>query len=292
MIRDQGYKLYKGDLTAGSHPIWIIAITSMALYWGKLRTKLLFIFLMVVPVIFILLTFAEHLLTQAFGQGGQDVVSGVYEYAFGYVELWMLAFMFAASGCGVVADDMRHRTIQLYFSKPIGRYDYMFGKFLSLVLLGSLVTVLPYLLVAGIRSLIFIPRETFQDVMINMGMLGLFNLTTLALFSAIVLALSCLTSRRGYVVLAWIGFMLVPSIVASIVAFVQKGAAWADLLSVTGALATALKVMVGFDKLPNQLQAVDLPAYMDWAPWIVIAAVFAASFGVVFWRTSKLEGIA
>lgn len=294
-IRDQGYKVYEGDLSAGSSPIWVVASTHMGLYWSLLRTKLLFIFLMIVPVLFLVFTFAEQLFTKMFGgSGGASKITGLYEYSFGYLQIWMLALMLAAAGCGVVADDMRYRTIQLYFSKPIRKIDYILGKYLSLIMLGSLVTLVPYLIVGGVRALLFIPRDTFGEVLTNLAALGGFNLVLLALFSAMVMALSCLTSRTGYVVLAWLGTILVPSVVATIVGLIRKDDPWPVMLSVVGNLDVGLKKLVGYQGLPvpGQLQPEPPPEYMTWAPWVILALLVAGALAIINWRTSKLEGIA
>jgi ABC-2 type transport system permease protein len=294
-IRDQGYKVYEGDLSAGSSPVWVVASTHMGLYWSLLRTKLLFIVLMIVPVLFLVFTFAEQLLTKMFGQGGGAAkITGIYEYSFGYLQMWMLALMLAAAGCGVVADDMRYRTIQLYFSKPIKKTQYILGKYLSLLMLGSLVTLVPYVVVGAVRVLLFIPRDTFTEILTNLAALGLFNVVLLALFSVIVMALSCLTSRTGYVVLAWLGTILIPSVVATVTGLILKEEPWTVMLSVVGNLDVGLKKLVGYQgvPVPGQIQPEALPDYMTWSPWVILVLLAAGAVAIINWRTSKLEGIA
>jgi ABC-2 type transport system permease protein len=293
-IRDQGYTRYEGDLTAGAPAFWVIATQGLSHYWGFLRTKLLFIVMLIVPVLFSIATFAEQAVRKMFGGAGAEQVSGFFEYAFGVSEIWMVALVFAASGCGVIAEDMRYRTIQLYFSKPITRMDYVAGKFLSLVMLGSLVSLLPYLLVGTLRALIFIPKPFFTDALKNIALLGVFNLVLLVVFSAMVMALSCLTRRTGFVVLMWLGSLLIPSMVSTGVGLARKGEAWTDLISIAASLSTTLKVMVGYTGMqaPGELAAPELPEYMTWAPWAVLVAVLVAAGSVIYWRTSKLEGIA
>ena len=293
-IRDQGYTRYEGDLTAGAPAFWVIATQGLGHYWGHLRTKLLFIVMLIVPVLFSIGTFAEQAMRKMFGGAGEEQVSGFFEYAFGVCEIWMVALVFAASGCGVIAEDMRHRTIQLYFSKPITRMDYVAGKFLSLVMLGSLVSLLPFVLVGTLRGLIYLPKPVFGEAFKNIALLGLFTLVLLVVFSAVVMALSCLTRRTGFVVLAWLGTLLIPSMVSTGVGLARKGEAWTELISIAGSLSTTLKVMVGYTGMqaPGELAAPALPEYMTWAPWAVLAALVIAAGSVIYWRTSKLEGIA
>jgi ABC-2 type transport system permease protein len=293
-IRDQGYTKFQGDLTAGAPAWWVIATQGLQHYWGFVRTKLLFIMMLIVPVLFSIATFAEQAVRRMFGSAGEEQLSGFFEYAFGVCELWMVALLFAASGCGVIADDMRHRTIQLYFSKPITRTDYVVGKFLSLVMLGGLVSILPFLFVGALRALIFIPKPFFAEAVQNIAMLGLYNLVLVTVFSAIVMALSCLSERTGLVVLCWLGTLLVPSMVSTGVGLAKKGEAWTDLLSLAASLSTALKVMVGYTsaQLPGELAGPEMPGYMTWAPWCILAAIVAGAGSIIYWRISKLEGIA
>jgi ABC-type transport system involved in multi-copper enzyme maturation permease subunit len=294
-IRDQGYKLYQLNPEApGSPPFWTIALSEWRLSWGLLRTKLLFIFLMIVPVVFMLLSFGDQLLQQFMGKGKDMRIEGLYEYAFGYLEVWMIALMMAASGCGVVADDMRYKTIQLIFSKSVTKADYIAGKLLALVMLGALVTVLPYLLVGGLRVLLYVPKDSFQDVLKSVGMLGVYQLLLVSFLAAVVMALSCLTYRKGYVVLTFLGALLVPSVISKIAELVYKGEPWTELLSVVGNLASSLKTLVGYKGLPQLPGAPveDLPAYMGWAPFAVLAALLVGAGAIIHWRTSKLEGIA
>ncbi len=296
-IREQGYTAYKADLHSGGPAWWVLATNGFRLYWGLIRTKLLFIALMVFPVVFTIMTFAERLFASLMGaqQGAEgDKISGLFEYAFGYVEVWMLAIMLAAAGCGVIADDIRYKTVQLYFSKPIKLSDYIAGKFLSLVMLGSLVTLLPTAFISAVRLVVFSPSEQFKDIAQNTGALFAFNLTLLVVFPLIVMALSSLTRRSGYAVLSWLATILVPSVVATVVQVVRKGEEWPELLSIVGNLAVALQVMTGFSGIPDPtaLTEPELPEYMTWVPWLVLASISAGAYAIVHWRTSKLEDIA
>jgi len=297
-IRDQGYTRYEGDLTAGSPTWWVVASNGFSLQWAYVRSKLLLFPILFVFLLFVFATFGERVLTNYFMSGQPaaqpDEISGFYEFAFGYVQIWILALYFTASGCGVIAEDLRFKTIQLYFSKPITKTDYIVGKFMSLVMFGGLVTVLPTILVGGIRMMIFAPSESFGSVALKVGGVVAYDIVLLCLFSLIVMALSALTSRTGYVVLAWAGFMLIPSLVSTIVDLVRKGEEWPELLSVAGTMGLALQSLVDFKGIPQpgQLAPAPPPDYMMWAPWLIIVALGSAAVGVLYWRTSKLEGIA
>ena len=48
------------------------------------------------------------------------------------LQFFSVAILFMASGCGAVSDDLRHQTFQLFFSRPVERWEYTLGKFLGL----------------------------------------------------------------------------------------------------------------------------------------------------------------
>lgn len=295
-IRDQSYTSYKGDRTQGSPNWWVVASNGLQLQWQYTRSKLLLVPILFVFVLFILVTFGERALTKTLGGGiGADAaeVSGMYEYWLGYLQVWVLALYFASSGCGVVAEDLRFRTIQLYFSKPLTRVHYLVGKFLSLFMLGALVTVLPTLVVVAVRMMVFVPSPSFSDVATKLATVVGYDVVMLAVMSLLVMALSSLTPRTGYVVLSWAGLILIPAVVATVVDLVRANEDWPELLSIPGTLGLALQSVLGYAGLPNpQAPPVPLPEYMMWAPWAVIAGLVAGAIGIIYWRTSKLEGIA
>jgi hypothetical protein len=127
-----------------------------------------------------------------------------------------------------------------------------------------------------------------------------------AVSSPIVMALSCLTTRRGYVVLMWLGTLIVPTVVSTVAWSVLKlkegmasgaeGEAWTNLLSIVGSLAMILKKLVGYGGGLGEDTGLDVastpPEYLTWAPWLVVLALFIAAGAAIHWRTSKLEGIA
>jgi hypothetical protein len=86
----------------------------------------------------------------------------------------------------------------------------------------------------------------------------------------------------------------VPSVISKIAELVYKGEPWTELLSIVGNLASSLKTLVGYKGLPQLPGAPveDLPAYMGWAPFAVLAALLVGAGAIIHWRTSKLEGIA
>lgn len=282
-IHDQNYVRYEGNLKERG-AWWVITRTSLRTYLSFLRTKLTLAGLWIAgPLVAIVLVLVEYGVRGQLGQFTEvEAPSGGYISFFLQVEAFSLAILFMAAGCGVISEDLRYRTFQLYFSKPISRAEYAIGKFMSLFMLGSLVTIVPTVIVGGLRLVFFAQSDFFKTVLQDTGVgLGLSILITVV-FSAAVAGLSALTARTGYVVLSWIGVLLVPLILSGIVAIATSGADWASLWSLTGCL------LVVSDSLLTD-KPFEGPV---WVAWIVLVTVGALGIASMLRRINKLEGVA
>ena len=283
-IHDQNYVRYDGPLHEGRAG-WTIAWTSFRTYLSFLRTKLVLLLLWLsVPVPAAVLVLIEYAVRGQVGQFTEvGAPSGSFVSFFLQAQVFSLAILLMAAGCGVISEDIRYRTFQLYFSKPVSRLEYGLGKFGSLVLLGSLITVVPATVVGALRAAFFTQTTFFGDVIAQTGTaIGLSLMVTLVL-CAIVAGLSSLTRRTGYVVLAWIGVLLVPLILRGIVAIATDGSDAAKLWDITGNFLVLSEWLLVADF------AFDGP---HWLAPIVLVALAAAGLGAMAWRISKLEGIA
>lgn len=282
-IHDQNYTRYDGVLR-DSGAWWVIARTSLRTYLSFLRTKLILLGLWAVgPGIAIFLVILEYAVSGQVAKFTEPAPpSGNHIVYFIQAQAFSLAVLYAASGCGVISEDLRYRTFQLFFSKPISRPDYALGKYLGLFLLGSLVTVIPALIVGGLRIAFYLQNEFLKDVVgqiaIGIGLSFALN----AIVTAIVVGLSSLTPRTGYVVLSWIGVVIVPLIMSGIVAVATGGADWAHLWSLTGNILVASKHLLTEETF-------DAPI---WVSYVIPAVVTGLGIASMARRISKLEGVA
>jgi len=286
-IRDQVYTLYDGVIR--ERYAWaVIGWTGFRTYWAFWRTKLTLLAVWLPPLIFALMVIAEYAVQSqmGIGQPGQEGPPGVaFVTIFLQVQIFSLALVYAANGCGVISDDLRHRTIQLYFSKPITRLDYGAGKYLTLLIMGGVAIVIPATLLAVLRSAFYAQTDMFSDI-IFMHLKGLFLTVLLVLvMSAMVIGLSSLTRRTGYAVLAWIGVLLVPLILHAIFGVASEGSPLASLWSMPGTTGLASKALVGGGATLHE----SVP---PWSPFVVYGALLSAGLGSLYWRISRLEGIA
>ena len=127
----------------------------------------------------------------------------------------LLPIFLAAQAPELVVNDMRHRVLPLYFSRPIGRFDYVFAKLaaLSLALLG--LTLLPVLVLFVGRVLA--AEDLLAALGDEVGALpeiigsGLLHAVVLA---SLGLAICSLAARRAYAAGAVLAVFLIGGVVS------------------------------------------------------------------------------
>ncbi|HPU97227.1 MAG TPA: hypothetical protein PLO53_04630 [Candidatus Hydrogenedentes bacterium] len=81
-------------------------------------------------------------------QADMFYISGQTFYDFINFQLSLMFVTLLYAGSGMICNDIRNNLPEIYFSKPLRWYDYLFGKFLALFLVGfSLTAVMALLLI-------------------------------------------------------------------------------------------------------------------------------------------------
>jgi ABC-type transport system involved in multi-copper enzyme maturation permease subunit len=292
-IHEQNYARYEGTLRERGAAA-VIAWRGFRVFFSFWKTKLIMLGMLGLPLLLTALVFVENAarssdigktISEVAGQGADAIP----EAGFIMFPCWMTVFgigvLFAASGCGVLADDIRYKTFQLYFSKPISRGQYVSGKFMTLLILGSIAGFLPLALVGFLRVALFFrltPDLGFAVLWQTVLATGLLFMTLVSM-SLVVMGLSALTSQTRYVVLAWLGVLLVPMLVGTIVGLALDSQDVGNLFSITGNLWMGMSMLLEPDK------STQVPAF---APFVLLAAYGGAGAGAVAWRVNRLEGVA
>jgi ABC-2 type transport system permease protein len=278
-VRDLRYAPYEGEVRPHTHAIGAIARNELSVIWSHLRTKLLFLFGLVIDVIYLVLVFIEAGFVHMMSEGEQPVaeLTTAPLTAYVWIKLYCLILLYAATGCGAVSHDIRAELMQFYFAKPLKRLEYIMGKAAGLVLAGAVVTLAPALLLGGLRLALLARTGLVADALTQFGAVIAFELVMLATFAFVILALSSLTRRTGYAVLSWLGVIFVPDLMALIVGEVVD-ARWPHLISLTANLTGVFSVLV------ERTHEISV-----WAPPGVVAGVLAGAAAVVWWRIGVFE---
>ncbi len=278
-VRDLRYAPYEGVSRSHWHSVWAIARNEMGITWSYFRTKLLLIAALVIDVIFIVLVFIEAGVINLMSEGPNAVteLTTAPVTAYVWLKLYGLILLFAATGCGTISHDIQAELMQFYFAKPLKRLQFILGKALGLVLVGATVTIVPGILIFGLRLAMLARTDLLGEALAQCGSVLAFELVMLVTFSFVILAVSSLTRRSGYAVLSWLAVIFIPDLTALIVGQVVD-AEWPHLLSVTANLTGVFDVMI--------TRTHDISV---WAPPAAVMGIAAAAFGIVWWRIGVFE---
>jgi len=154
-IYKRNYERYHGPLT----PQWRRFLVPARYAWEELRERRFFgLFLLgtfLCPVICALVIYLRHNLgaLEALRLDARRLVpidEGFFLFFLGFQS--MLSFFVASIiGPGLVAADLAHGALPLYLTRPLTRRGYVLGKMAVLLILMSLITWVPGLLLVGLQ---------------------------------------------------------------------------------------------------------------------------------------------
>ena len=159
-IREKGYTHWDGVLVRRRFAWWPITRTGIQLAFKKKAFRFFFAggFL---PAFFALggLYVSERLEDfQALVKSNQNLIKidpGYFKSFLvnpGFLFMIIIVLVFAAAG--LVADDLKHSSLQLYFSRPLTKKDYLLGKLSVIAFFVLVLTAVPWLVLV-VFKLIF-----------------------------------------------------------------------------------------------------------------------------------------
>ncbi|MBN2029603.1 hypothetical protein JW824_05105 [bacterium] len=189
-IYEETYTSWEGHLKSRPRTWWVIARTGVRLLWKKWMIVLLLFgtipFLVRVVQIYLMSRFGNQASIAQALQGLKIDPEFFINFINGQNFLLMLVLILA--GAGLVVNDRRFNALPIYFSKPVNFWDYTIGKLLIVAFYGSLITLIPGLLLFLIQVLLttdatflqqylWIPASLIGFVFIKLVVLGGFILT-------------------------------------------------------------------------------------------------------------------
>ena len=211
-----------------------------------------------------------------------DIIPDLYNYE-NY--LWQIGALFgifvAAQAPELVVNDIRHRVLPLYFSRPMSRFDYVAAKLAALALGLLSLSLVPVLV-------LFIGRVLATDDLLAAlgdevgslpGIIGSGVLHAVVLAS-VGLAICSLASRRAYAAGAVLAVFLVGSVVSAVLA--ESGGAfddWAPFLNPLSIIDGARQWLFGGEVTESPVGSSNVPlpvfgaaaALLTLGSWVVLA---------------------
>lgn len=202
VIHDIGYRHYDGPRLGQGAVVRALFVDGLRGSYGIGRAKRS----RVIP--FLLLAFA---CIPALIWGLVVTIVNLDELPVGYLEYILLvqvlvAIFVAAQAPMLVSRDLRHRVVSLYFSRPLGRSQYVLARYASLVAAVFCFIATPITLLFACALLAKLPiGEQLPDYLRSLVATALVSL----LVSGLALVIAAFTVRRGIGVAAIIAVLLV-----------------------------------------------------------------------------------
>lgn len=287
IVREKGYTHWDGQLLERRFRWWPITRTGIQLAFKKKAFRFFFAAAFLPPFIALAGLYVSERLEdfKTLVRSNKALLS----IDPGYFKIFLtngstlfgliLVLVFAAAG--LVADDLRHSSLQLYFARPLGKTDYLVGKMSVIAFFVLVLTALPYLVLV-VFKLIFAGNFKFvaQYPWLPLSILGWSVLLTVVL-AFFVLLLSATSRSTRYVSILIFTTYIFSDALAGILTQIFK-TPYMGLFSIRTNLQQAGAFLFG-TKLP-----LDVPAGWSFA---VLAGICALSAVVLSRKIRSVEVI-
>ena len=205
-IREKGYHHWEGQLRDKPWNFWSITRTGIKLAFERRRFKLLFVLSFLPAVIYgVGVYVSERLENFKFMAQGVDKTLQVNPGFFrSYLTLDLIFFeillLMSLSGAGLIADDFRHKAIQLYLARPLRKSDYLLGKAGVVMFFVGLLTLVPGILLFILKLLFSGSFKFFLNYPWLILSIIFYSAFLMIFFTAFVLLASSLSNNRNYVI--------------------------------------------------------------------------------------------
>lgn len=241
-IFDQGYQHWSGNLS--SHAWRWLAITRRGVRVGmKLPRLRRMVFITWLPA----LALATFLCLWGLIEQKSDRVSGILRIMrflgpeiladpkhfriaiwtlaytiFMEVELWSSMVMILLVGPNLISQDLRFNALPLYFSRPLRRIDYFFGKLGVVGAFLGLTIVAPALIAYILGILFSLDVTILSDTLPILIGAVIYGLLIVVSAGTLILALSSLSRNSRYISILWAAVLIVTSALSTILVDVEQ----------------------------------------------------------------------
>ena len=133
-----------------------------------------------------------------------------------FIEMYCSMILVLLVGPSLISQDLRFNALPLYFSRPLKRIDYFFGKLGVIVVFIGMVMIVPSLIAYVLGLLFSFELSIFKDTFMLLLCSIAYGLLVAVVSGVLMLSLSSLSRNSRYVGLFWIGFLLLTSMTSGI----------------------------------------------------------------------------
>ena len=187
-------------------------------------------------------------------------------------------FITVSVGAGLIANDRRANALQIYLSKPLSRWEYVFGKLAILMAFLLLVTWVPAIALLIVQILFAGNFSFFRANLYLFPAITLFSFIEVIMVAASMLALSSLTNSSRYVSILY----------AALIFFTP--ALFGVLRAVTGSSAMSLMSFpANLRQVGNAIFRLPLPYDTPWGLSLLMILGLIVGSGLILER--RVRGV-
>jgi ABC-2 type transport system permease protein len=200
----------------------------------------------------------------------------------------LLPIFLAAQAPELVVNDMRHRVLPLYFSRPIGRFDYVVAKLIALTVALLGLTLLPVLL-------LFVGRVLAEEDLVaafgdEIGALPAIvgsGVLHAGVLGALGLAICSLAARRAYAAGAVLAVFLIGGVASGTFQTEAAGMEWiAPFLNPLAMLDGTREWLFGGSVAESPVPGADLPLFAYGVATAILLGVSLATLALRYRRVT------
>jgi ABC-type transport system involved in multi-copper enzyme maturation permease subunit len=260
VVREKGYTHWDGRLAERRFPWLPITRTGIRLAFRKRGFKFVFAAAFGPAFVFLGTLYVSERLEdfKALVQSNRALLKIDPSYFKAFLTSWPLLFLIilvlAFAAAGLISEDLRHSSLQLYFARPLGKKDYVAGKMSVVAFFVTVLTALPWLLLI-VFKLIFAGNFAFVAAYpwLPLSILGYSALLTV-FFGCYVLLMSAVSRNTRYVIVLIFGVYYFSGILSEILKGIFR-TPYMSLFSIQANVKQAGAALFG-QKLPLPVPAV------------------------------------
>lgn len=204
-VREKGYTHWDGELKPARRPWWPITRLGIKLAFKKKYFKFIYFSAFVPAFVFLIGIYISERIEdfQWMIRDSTRILEVNPRFFNQYFSsdflLFLMVMILLVSGAGLISDDLKYNSLQLYLARPLRKKDYLAGKAAVLVFFLFSLTILPGL-VFIIFKLLFAGNFSFLSSYpwLPLAVIG-YSLLLTAFFCLYTLLLSSLSKNRRYV---------------------------------------------------------------------------------------------
>ena len=274
-IHDQSYRRYRGERAPEGRAWTVIATAGIKTMLAKRKfLGLLLVAWMPFVVRSAMLYFATNIPQATMLAPSAEMFRSVVGW-----QSYFAFFVAIFTGAGLIANDLRANALQIYLSKPMGRFEYIAGKFGVLAFFLLLVTWLPATMLLVIQ-VVFAGNLEFvkANIFLLPAILVATGIETIVL-CMVMLALSSLSKSARFVGIMFAGVVLFSDALFGVV-----------FLTIRNTAFSWMSLRANLQQLGDLVFRVD-PRYgtPSWATILALVVIVGASAFVLERRVRGVE---